>query len=219
VTITHHLDDATVMAFAAGTMGQAHATVVSSHLSVCGKCRETLRVMEAVGGGTLEAQDEAPVSATCKEATLASLDGVLPMKPRAAIRRQVRTDMPIALQQALDGKTLDELPWKKKAPGISVYDVPMPSRARGKLKLLSIAPGKEMPEHGHGGEELTLILRGAYKDHTGLYRAGDVADLDDEIEHTPVVTGDGPCICLIAVEAPTKFKSVWARLAQPFVGI
>jgi anti-sigma factor ChrR (cupin superfamily) len=27
------------------------------------------------------------------------------------------------------------------------------------------------------------------------------------------------CICLIATEAPTRFRALWARLAQPFVGI
>ena len=76
-----------------------------------------------------------------------------------------------------------------------------------------------MPEHGHGGEELTVMLRGSYSDHTGRYIVGDVADLDEDIEHQPVVDSDEDCICLVATEAPTRFKSVWARLAQPFIGI
>ena len=35
----------------------------------------------------------------------------------------------------------------------------------------------------------------------------------------PRVDSDEDCICLVATEAPTRFKSFWARLAQPFVGI
>lgn len=205
------------MAFAAGTLGQAHATVAASHLSVCASCRATLREMEAIGGSTLASQAETAVSASCREATMASLDGIRLEQPRPAVRSTAH--MPEVLAELLDGKSLDQLAWKKKAPGISVFDIPLPADARGKLKLLSIAPGKEMPEHGHGGEELTYILRGSYSDHTGRYAAGDVADLDEETEHTPVIDSDEPCICLIAIDAPAKFKSVWARLAQPFVGI
>jgi putative transcriptional regulator len=220
---THHLDEATVMAFAAGTLGQAHATVASAHLSVCDHCRRILREMEAIGGATLAGQAEAVVSSTCREATMASLDGVLLEKPRAAKQSETSLEIPPSLSRLLarllDGKSLDDLAWKKKAPGIGVFDVPLPANARGQLKILSIAPGKELPEHGHGGEELTYILRGSYSDHTGRYVAGDVADFDEETEHSPIVDSDVVCICLIAIEAPAKFKSIWARLAQPFVGI
>lgn len=216
---THHLDDATVMAFAAGTLGQAHATVASAHLSVCGECRKVLREMEAIGGHVLVDQPESAVSASCRAATLASLDGIKFEAAKPPVTVPPSADMPSALARLIGGKSLDQLAWKKKAPGISSFEIPLSADARGKLILLSIAPGKEMPEHGHGGEELTYILTGTYSDHTGRYSAGDVADLDEETEHSPVVDSDEPCVCLIAVEAPAKFKSFWARLAQPFVGI
>jgi putative transcriptional regulator len=91
--------------------------------------------------------------------------------------------------------------------------------SRTHLQLLRIAPGKMLPDHGHGGEELTLVLSGSYSDHMGRFSAGDVADLDEDTEHAPRVDSDVACICLVATEAPTRFKSFWARLAQPFVGI
>ncbi|HQX84390.1 MAG TPA: cupin domain-containing protein, partial [Aestuariivirga sp.] len=89
----------------------------------------------------------------------------------------------------------------------------------GKLFLMRIAPGTAMPEHGHGGEEITLILSGAYNDRFGRYARGDVADLDESIEHQPIVEKDSACICLVATEAPTRFKSWPARLLQPLIGI
>jgi putative transcriptional regulator len=53
----------------------------------------------------------------------------------------------------------------------------------------------------------------------GQFSVGDIADLDEETEHSPVANGDGVCICLVAMEAPTRFKPFWAKLLQPFVGI
>ena len=35
-------------------------------------------------------------------------------------------------------------------------------------RLLRIPAGKPVPEHGHGGQEMTLVLRGAFEDHLGL---------------------------------------------------
>jgi putative transcriptional regulator len=123
------------------------------------------------------------------------------------------------LSNLLGNQSLDSLKWKAKAPGIATYEIPLSSKGNTHLQLLRIGKGRKMPEHGHGGEELTVMLRGSYSDHTGRYMVGDVADLDEDIEHQPIVDSDEDCICLVATEAPTRFKSVWARLAQPFIGI
>ncbi len=215
MTITHHLDDATILAFAAGTVGEAHSVVVAAHMSLCPTCRAALRAAESVGGGILASQPEAAVSDVCRAATLASLDAA-PAKKHFPVPHG---ELPIALSRALGGKSLSDIKWHKKAPGVATFDVPMPKGERTHLKLLRIGTGRAMPEHGHGGEELTLILKGSYSDHMGKFSVGDVADLDEEIEHQPVVDSAEDCICLVATEAPTKFKSFWARLVQPFVGI
>ncbi len=216
MTISHHLDDATIIAHAAGSLGEAMGIVVATHLAFCPECRDALRRAENIGGALMN-EAKSNVSSQCKAETLERLMAATMSKPET--KAPSRSGLPFVLANRMADMPISELPWKKKAPGISVYDVPMSKNAKGQLKLLSIAPGKSMPEHGHGGEELTLILSGSYSDHTGKYIAGDVADLDEEIEHTPVVDSDTPCICLIATEAPTRFKSVFARLMQPFVGI
>ena len=216
MTISHHLDDATLVAYASGTLPEAHGIVVEAHVAMCQACRAGLRQAEGVGGAILADQIEAPVSDVCRSATLASLDAVLAQSPKAKVPQG---EIPLVLSRLLNGKPLADLAWKKKAPGFSMFNIPTSKGSKTQLKLLSIKPGAAIPEHGHGGEEITLILKGAYRDHMGLYQAGDVADLDEDVEHTPIVVGDEVCICLVAVEAPTRFKSIWARLAQPFVGI
>jgi putative transcriptional regulator len=216
VTIIHHLDDATLVAYASGNLAEAHSVVVEAHVAMCSVCRAGLRQAESLGGAVLADQNEEAVSDLCRSATLASLDAAL---PHAAKPKSAKGEVPLVLSRLLDGKSLADVAWKKKAPGVAMFDIPMSKGSKTQLKLLSIKPGAAMPEHGHGGEEITLVLKGAYHDHMGRFGAGDVADLDEDVEHTPVVTGDEACICLVALEAPTRFKSIWARLAQPFVGI
>ncbi len=85
----------------------------------------------------------------------------------------------------------------------------------GHLMLLRTAPGRSVPMHTHGGSELTLILRGAYRDAIGHFAPGDVADLDSDVEHQPVTVPGVPCICVTATDAPLRFSGWMARMLQP----
>jgi putative transcriptional regulator len=217
VTISHHLDDATIVSFAAGTLGEAHGFAAATHVAYCSTCRAAAHQAESFGGELLMAETTTAVTDTCRAATLASLDAVMAQPLRKTSSH--KSEIPAVLCNLLGNQPLDSLKWKTKAPGISTFEIPLSSKGNTHLQLLRIGPGRKMPEHGHGGEELTVMLRGSYTDHTGRYIVGDVADFDEDIEHQPIVDLDGECICLVATEAPTRFKSFWARLAQPFVGI
>jgi putative transcriptional regulator len=213
----HHLDDSTILAYAAGTLNEAFRVVAASHLVMCSDCRRAVRHAEALGGEMLDQLSNDVVSDSCRAKTMAALDrAILHRFPRAAA---TGSELPEPLARLIAAATLDDIAWKTKAPGVATFDVAMPKGAHGNLKLLRIGAGRAMPEHGHGGEEITLILKGAYRDHLGRFARGDVADLDEEIEHKPVVEQDSVCICLVATERPTRFKSLAARIMQPFVGI
>ena len=216
----HHLDDATIIAYAAGTSGEAHGFAVATHLAYCDACRSAVRQAESLGGSLLMQQEEKAVTDTCRSATLASLDAITsahPVKLRPSANNA--SGIPAVLCNLIGNQTLDGLKWKTKGPGLASFEIPLSSNNNTHLQLLRIGPGRKMPEHGHGGEELTVVLRGSYSDHTGRYGVGDVADLDEDVEHQPVVDSDCACICLIATEAPTRFKSFWARMLQPIIGI
>lgn len=217
MTITHHLDEATIIALAAGTLGEAHGFAAATHVAYCSQCRAALREAERLGGQIMLVEEPRAVTDTCRAATLASLDAIVAAPAKA--EPVTRSEVPAVLCNLLDNKALDDLKWKTIVPGVSTYEIQLSTKGKTHLQLLRIGKGRQMPEHGHGGEELTVILRGSYFDHTGRYMAGDVADLDEDIEHQPKVDSDMDCICLVATEAPARFKSFWARLAQPFVGI
>ncbi|MDP4823679.1 MAG: ChrR family anti-sigma-E factor [Aestuariivirgaceae bacterium] len=219
MTIRHHLDEATILAYAAGTLNEAFSLVAAAHVSVCKTCRAAVRHAEAVGGCLMEDTDAVAVTPDARARMMAQLDVVAPLNTPERPRPMASHELPRPLARLLGGSSLDEIRWRALAPGIAVHDLPLSPQARGHLKLLRIGAGKTMPEHGHGGEEITLILKGAYRDKFGEFRAGDVADLDESMEHSPVVTDDGPCICLIATEAPTRMKGLFARMLQPWFGI
>ena len=219
--INHHPDEASLMAYAAGNMDEAFSVVMAAHVSMCPKCRAAVRMAEALGGELLEESYSVPVSAQARARMMAQLDVVAPLnRPEPAYHAKPNAkDVPRPLAKLLAGEGLDQIHWKTLAPGIAVHDLPVSASARGQLRLLRIGAGRAMPEHGHGGDELTLVLRGSYRDRLGEFRPGDLADLDDSVEHSPVVTEEGSCICLIATEAPTRMKGILYRMLQPWFGI
>lgn len=218
MTMSHHLDDVTLLAHAAGTLPRTLALVVESHLEFCAECRANLRTASAIGGALLSSLDPAPISSSAKDEVMNRIGSATVHRlPVAKLAR--RGDVPLSLQSVLKLESLDEIPWRRSAPGVHIHRLPKEAGEAGFFGLLKIAPGAKMPEHGHGGSELTLILKGAYHDELGHFGRGDIADHDESVDHTPVVVGDEPCICLVANEAATRFRSWPARVMQKFIGI
>jgi len=81
-------------------------------------------------------------------------------------------------------------------------------------RLLYIPGGVAVPDHGHRGMELTLVLQGAFADSTARFARGDIEIADEALEHTPVAEAGAPCICLAATDAPLRFKTMLPRIAQ-----
>ena len=119
----------------------------------------------------------------------------------------------------LIGGDLSTVRWRRLGYGMWHVPLQLSPGAKGDLRLIKIAPGQVMPEHGHGGCELSLILDGSYTDEMGRFGFGDLADLDEDVEHKPAADRKTGCVCLIAVEQKARLKGLFARMIQPFVGI
>jgi len=220
MTIMHHLDDATTLRYASGDLDEAFCLVVASHLAMCASCRNEVRLAEEVGGELFVENESAELSSGMFDRLMTAVenpDNNIPQtRPTDTIRQN--GDVPLPLQRLL-GPSIADIRWRSIAPGVKRRTVDLPSKSNSSLYLLNIAPGKAMPEHGHGGKEMTLVLSGAYRDALGRFGPGDIADLDEHVEHQPVVEAGSPCICLVATEAPTRFKGLFGRILQPIVGI
>ncbi|WP_415900726.1 ChrR family anti-sigma-E factor [Neptuniibacter sp. QD48_11] len=219
MNIKHHLDEATLVSYAAGSMSQSMALVAACHLSMCPECRERAQKSEAIGGMLLESLEPATIDDSSLNQVLAMLDdediGVEFTRSKPV--KSVDSDVPAPLADYI-GDKLENIEWKRIVPGVYYHDLPCKSERGGVSRLLRIAPGKSMLAHTHDGNELTLVLKGSFSDEMGRFTAGDIADLDSEIEHQPLVDSDEDCICLIATDAPLKFSTLLGKLVQPITG-
>ncbi len=217
MTITHHLDHATLVAYGAGTLNAGLGIVVSAHLEMCAACRKDALLANEIGGGLMVADETASVGDDSKAKVMDRIQTAT--LHRLPVARRASSEMPNAVQSLLGTADIETLKWRKAGPGVMMFKPAQQDGQNGFLGLLRIKPGHKVPDHGHGGTELTLILRGAYHDEIGHFARGDIADLDESVIHTPVAAVGEDCICLVANDAPTRFQSWSARLVQRFIGI
>lgn len=219
--IQHHPDDSTLAAYAAGSLPAALALVVGCHLESCPRCREIVAKAEKLGGALINELPAQPMSADARRQILAQLDNEPATAPSekaadsTSTSAAVNQSLPVKLQRVLGNRALNQHKWRSAGPGVKLLQLDC---NEGKAVLLDIAPGHAVPEHSHGGNELTLILNGDYVDNLGRFASGDVADLDDRTLHQPKA-GDEGCLCLAGLDAPMRYKGLLPRLMQPFFGL
>ncbi len=213
----HHISDELLLAYAGGRLRPAAALVVACHLDLCPECRERLRFFEAIGGVLLEQQPLADLSPDLFERTLARLDET-PLVPALSPQAlQARGPDSIVLPAPLRDRTIGR--WRWMGPGMRYARVTVEEDPQINLVLLGIKPGCALPVHGHSGSELTLVLQGAYRDRSGRFGPGDLAEEDEDSEHQPLVEDGMECICLAAIDGPMRPQGRIARLLMPLFGL
>jgi putative transcriptional regulator len=211
--IKHHLNEDVLMAYAAGTLPEAFNLIVAAHVSLCDTCRAAAESYDAVGGALLETDDSVELSTGSLEATLALIANGAPEQIKHARKPGV---LPGPVQDYVGGD-LDAIKWRPV--GMGVKQAILPTTSDATARLLYIPAGCAMPDHGHKGMELTLVLQGAFQDEDDYFSRGDVETADEHLHHTPVAAQGEPCICLAVTDAPLKFKGLIPRIAQPFLRI
>jgi putative transcriptional regulator len=222
-----HPSDETLLRFAAGNLGAGLRLVAAIHLESCPHCRERVRLFDALGGALLENLPPAPVSPSQLEKIFARIDAGEPRpapwssaKPSA---KRVAKPGPVlangfALPAALAGSEIG--PWRFIHPSLRWARVRLADAPEERVVLLTIGAGQAAPAHGHRGLELTQVLYGRFTDARGLYGPGDLIEADEHVfDHEPLVTEEGECLCIAAVEQPLRINSLVGRLFQPLMGI
>lgn len=212
--ITHHIPDELLIAYTSGKLDPTFSLVVAAHVSMCDDCRAQLGAHEAIGGALLESfassEGDITISAGMKDRLMSTLDAPYeapPVYQRSGV-------FPAPVMEALGG-----LPPKWKPLGGGVRQSVLSRGTGGSVRLLYIPGGMSVPDHGHNGLELTLVLQGAFHDETGRFGVGDLEVANSDLEHTPVAEEGAACICLAATDAALRFRSLIPRLLQPVFGI
>jgi putative transcriptional regulator len=212
--IRHHLTDSLLLAYSAGQLPEAFNLVVATHLSMCDDCRAALGAFDAVGGALVESVGGVAVSEDLLTATLSKISQLRPKVDVSPVRKKGVFPSPLA---EYVGGDLDAVKWRSLGLGAKQAILPVAKGAT--VRLLHIPAGQAMPDHGHRGMELTLVLQGAFSDGMGRYGPGDVDVETEKTQHSPLAEPGVPCICLAATDAPLRFTGFIPRVLQPLFRI
>ena len=203
--IKHHLTDQLLMGYAAGVLPEAFSLVAATHISMCDDCRARLATFEAVGGAVLE------------EGAIAMAGGAEACLARAAARPATPRRIEGGPLRDYIGGDLSAVKWRPL--GMGVRQAILPTSRAASARLLYIPAGVAVPDHGHRGIELTLVLQGAFRDSEDRFGVGDLEIAGEELQHIPVAEAGLDCICLAATDAPLRFKDWMPRVLQPIFRI
>jgi putative transcriptional regulator len=201
--ISHHASEVTLLSYAAGTLPEALALVLATHLTHCAECRQTAAKLEAIGGALLDVEP-VPLPEAALDQVLARLDDPpLPVPP--------------ILNPALP-TPLNRIPLGRWWPfGLGLWWRPLQVSGAAWGGLILAQPGRALPPHGHAGLELTTVLSGAFSDNGRLYVAGDLTEPETDHDHPLKVVGDEPCLCVLASEG-MHLRGLLGR-AQRLIGL
>jgi putative transcriptional regulator len=203
----HHHPSADILAaYAAGAIEPGFGLVVGAHVEGCAQCRAQVLAYEAASGEALSSLDRAAME-----------DGAL-----TKVMARVQQPSPSTQIQPDRRPLFERLPLKAKkwvAPGVWVAAVDTPHAPDNRVYVLSVAPGSPTARHEHSGLEYCTVLKGAFRDETGLFRAGDFASADEDLNHQPVIEGDEHCVCLFATEGRLKPQGLLGRMAFAYADV
>jgi putative transcriptional regulator len=98
--------------------------------------------------------------------------------------------------------------------GFGIRRLPLAVGGAGHVELMRIEPGFGAAQHDHDGDELTLILTGAYHDGHAHYGPGDLSLARAGFSHSPVAEPGDICFVLAVSYGPPKFAGLFGVLQK-----
>ena len=217
--IRHHPDISWLTDYAAGSLPDAHAVAVQSHLHFCHACRAQVRRLERLGSCLLEHAVDGGNTEALLESTLAQLTDapIAPTPVAPTAHRGWDFKLPTALAKLLP-EAPAQLNWKSLGRSLKISRLTAGSRQH-EVALHHIRAGGKVACHDHGGNELTVVLKGSFSDQLGQYEAGDFIVRDKGEPHAPNAAEHEDCLCLTVVDAPVRFTHPLLRLFNPLLKI
>lgn len=198
--------------YVAGGLPAPARVLVESHLALRPSSRAIVATLETLAGEALS--DEKPVALALREQRL---DAIFASQPPQAIAPPGRSDglFPKPLRDFV-GFDAGDVPWRRRLPGFKVHDISEIDGCSASLFLLR--PGRALPEHGHEGAELFLVLDGAFSDRFGRFTRGDISIADETVDHRPVAEAERPCIGFMVMEGKPRLSGPLRRRLGDILG-
>ena len=217
--------------YAAGSLPLTFSLAVATHLEQCSECQQQVRKLELLGANlfTKEAPNKhatAELKQTFFEKLNAEEDAVTGIQDKVDIETPIQEQtnkpavqldayqIPASLRQFVSSN-YDELNWMRLSPAVKIATLCEEDGVQ--VALTRIKAGSHIPTHTHAGEEITLVLEGAFSDEKGIYSCGDFVTRNAKHKHKPRVTKDSECICLTVLDAPIEFTGWLTRFLNPIM--
>lgn len=204
--------DFLISQYVAGSLPEAAHVLVGAHLEMQSVSARFAHHLEHRAGCELSEIEPVPIGRT--DACLTAIFNSPP--PRVAAMEKAGQHFPAHLR-SYAGLDLSSIPWRGKLPGLRQHVIE--KNAHVEASLLWARPGRALPNHGHHGLELTLVLDGEFHDHRGNFCEGDVSVADEDLDHRPIAGGRGPCVCFSVLFAPIALSGSTFRLIGDVIGI
>ena len=211
--ITNHPETELLLEYSAGSLPLAPSIAVTTHLQFCSSCNATAEALKDIGGDLLESHDSVEVSASLLDRVL---DKVGEPENRT-IYREVGCKDKISrlLPRYVRSLLPDSLRWRNLSSSLKVAPISV-GETNHELALHKISAGGRAPDHGHNGQEITVVLKGSFSDDGGVYQTGDFLIKEPGDSHRPIAAQNEDCICLSVLAAPIKLKGL-KRVFNPFL--
>ena len=220
--IRMHPESDLLVEYATGSLSLAPCISVTTHLQFCDACSRSVESLKDIGGDLLETSEAMPVSdelfdrilnciETSAESDVATQVSSEP-SAKSGIDDEITSNLPDYVRNLLPG---NELSWRKLSSSLRVAPISV-GEDRFELALHRITAGGKAPEHGHTGQEITVVLKGSFSDEDGVYQPGDFIIREAGDTHRPFAAQNEECICLSVLAAPIKLTGI-KRLLNPFL--
>jgi len=221
--ITHHPSQDLCLAFVQGELPASLSIAMAMHAELCPQCQQQLvELTEQVGEQALVVESTVGHAVALKntfndEQLFAAMINDITVSDKIPQQATI-VESPLVIE--VKGNSY-QLPRALQSVAMSGWlNLGKLSRARLNLNeghwhssLLHIDKNGKVPEHTHGGFELTLLLTGQFKDELGSYEAGDFIYLSQQHSHTPYT--ENGCLCYTVVDAALHFKQGMSKWLNP----
>lgn len=189
--------------YSVGAETPGASLLIAAHLALCPASRARARAYADCAGALLADTPPAAMAPDALDRALAAL-----ALPEPATAPAPTGPLPAPVARAV-GINFDQIPWRRRLPGVAEHD--LAGFAPERVSLLRARPGSWLPRHTHRGRELTLVLAGTLQDGARTYHPGDIAQNAEADDHKPRIIGEGLCYCLIVLDGGLRYTGTFTR--------
>ena len=225
----HHPDDEQLVDYAAGSLETEFSLLIATHLTFCPACRYRVALLETVGGALLNDLEPAELAGDSRAVVMAKLQHRQPAEKSDSANLPASIDLRglgtlcgllprplLAYVSDYAASAKRPLAWRTVMKGLETIDLSS-RHGRMRTRLMRIKPGVAMPRHTHKGLEMVCVLEGEYTDNRGHYAQGDISIADRRLDHRPMASMDGDCLCVAVTDAPLMLTGPIGRWFNPFI--